>query len=1116
MRPSYVPLRNHTAYSLLEGACHVDTLVTAAKARGVPALGLSDTRHLFGALEFSLACQKCGIQPIIGCVFSLVLEEESGLGPCDLVLYAKTEEGYRNLCALVTRSTVGQSAALKECITWTQLSAHTQGLMVLSGGPRGPINQLLLRSQNECAKAWLKKFCATFPEHFYVELSRYGDPEHARIEDTLVMDAFAEGIPVIATNEAFFLTPDGYEAYDTLRCIANSEYVQDPKRIPACQELFFKTTEEMERLFSDIPEALENTVRFAEKCQFLLKKRHPELPEYPCACSDNELKKQSHAGLLARLGANVSAEVRTRYEDRLFYECDVIAGMGFSGYFLIVSDFVRWAKEHQIPVGPGRGSGASALVAWSLQITDVDPLRFNLLFERFLNPERVSMPDFDIDFCQDRREEVIAYVRARYGEDRVAQIITFGSLQARAVLRDVGRVLQMPYMQVDRICKLIPHQPAAPVSLAEAVKKDAQLVEMINEDEQVASLFRIGKKLEGLYRHASTHAAGVVIGRDPLVTYVPLYKEDSATLPATEFSLKYIEDAGLVKFDFLGLKVLSILSRAVKLLKDRDIQVDLPTIPLDDVKTFNMLKRVETVGVFQLETTGMSDVLRQLQPDRFEEIIALVALYRPGPMEDIPRYIACRHGREKVQYPYPCLEDILKETFGVMVYQEQVLQIARTLAGYSLGNADLLRRAMGKKIKEEMAAQRSFFVKGVLDHHGGSAAEASQLFDQIAKFAGYAFPKAHATPYALISYQTAYMKANYPVEFMAAVMSYDLHHTDKLYVFVRELKRMGIMLLPPDINASHSSFTVEQCPDGRLGIRYALAALKNVGSAATEKIVAEREIGGPFRDIYGVFERIDATVLNKKSLEGLIAAGVFDRFIPNRHQLMQSVDMLLHHAAAETRNTLFSIDDTRPKLADVPAWSMQEQLSQEFLAMGFYASAHPLDPHVPLFSGLVLSSSVSAAVSEKKDGVCFSMLGIVVEVRRKTGKADKPFAFVQLSDPGGPYELIVFSDLLMKNASLLTGGAQLFFRVRGRINGDAVRLVAEDMLPLDEALKREPVHIPIETEAQLMRLHQQLQDTPSGDTSIILRFPSRDGRQALGLLPDRYEISLETRTSLIQ
>ena len=1125
MSPTYIPLRTHSAYSLLEGAIPIDVLIKRAVDTGLPALALCDTGNLFGALEFSLACQKAKIQPILGCLLRLHQTSSEGQSlESVLPVFVQNETGYRNLCRLVTQLTEEGEASPRGALTLPQLSGLTEGLIALSGGYRGLLNRALEKGAEEASEV-LSVLESLFPGRLYIELERLGLPGEADSEERLINLAYARHLPLIATNEAFFLDEGQFEAHDALLCVADGTYVSVPDRRRLSVHHRLKSPQEMGILFADLPEALHNTVALARRCSFLLKSRDPMLPAYLTETGRNEADELRHIaseGLKKRLTSVPEGEWGS-YEERLLYELDVIIQMGFPGYFLIVADFIQWAKGQGIPVGPGRGSGAGSVVAWALTITDLDPIRFSLLFERFLNPERVSMPDFDIDFCQTRRDEVIHYVREKYGADRVAHIITFGKLQARAVLRDVGRVLQMPYGQIDGICKRIPNNPAHPVTLAQALAQDPELGILSESDPQVERLLSMAQELEGLYRHASTHAAGIVIGDRPLVEYLPLYQDPRSILPATQFSMKYVELAGLVKFDFLGLKTLTVLSEATNLLRLRGVEIDVSQIPLDDPKTFELLRRVETTGLFQLESAGMGEVLRKLQPEAFEEIIALVALYRPGPMDDIPRYLACRHGQETVTYPYPCLEGILKETFGVMVYQEQVLQIARTLAGYTLGGADILRRAMGKKIQSEMDAQRKIFVDGVLAHQGGKPEIASHLFDQIAKFAGYAFNKAHATAYALIIYQTAYMKAHYPMEFMAASMTLDAQNTDKLAVLAREVKRMGIPLYPPDINTSEVVFSVALDPDTLVtqGIRYGLSALKNVGEGAVTDIIAERSRGGAFKHIFDVFERLSSgKTLNKRQMESLIQAGAFDCLNPQRKQLVESLDLLLKYAAVRPQTaSLFDLEETRPPLAVTPPFTPLERLRAEFAAVGFYLSEHPLD----LYGGglralrVVNSDQLPIFLETLKPQKTFTMAGVLIAKQEKTSKKGQKYAFLQLSDGYGVFEATAFSDLLSESRETLVLGKPLLLTLTGRLDEDVIRLSLQKVQDLDAMIAEQArsIDVHLQSSDQLKDLAALIKRTLSGKTQVRVHLPFVDGegvaRRAIFRLPGCVQLSEDLR-----
>ncbi|MGI4957260.1 MAG: DNA polymerase III subunit alpha, partial [Janthinobacterium lividum] len=890
----FVHLRVHSAYSLSQGAIQVPEIAALARAAGMPAVAITDSGNMFGALEFSQYCTAKGVQPIIGCQITLMADAVSladGLqiggsqaaGPGrgttasePLVLLAQDRVGLANLQHL---SSIGflESDPSDPCVTIGTLCAHAEGLILLTGGARGPLARLLADGQQDAARRLLETLARAFPGRVAVELQRHGLPIEKTIEPGLIELADELGLPLVATNEVFFPRPEMHEAHDALICIAQGRTVAERERWRVSPEQWFKPPAMMRELFADLPEACDNTLAIARRCAVMSETRKPLLPVCPKvrdgSTEDQTLRAMAQEGLELRLEKlEADAQTCTRYRERLAFELDVIADMGFPGYFMIVADFIQWAKAQDIPVGPGRGSGAGSLAAWALTITDIDPLPFNLLFERFLNPERVSMPDFDIDFCQDRRDEVIAYVRREYGADRVAQIITFGKLQARAAVRDVGRVLGLPYGLVNKVCELIPNNPAKPVTLKQAIDGETRLQGMRDQDEGVRRLMEIALQLEGLYRHASTHAAGVVIGDRKLVELVPLYRDPKSDMLVTQYNMKFVEQAGLVKFDFLGLTTLTILQRGVQMLAKLGVVVDLSMLPLDDARTYAMLARGDTAGVFQFEGAGMRDVLRQMRPTRIEDLIAAGALYRPGPMANIPDYCKRKHG-EKWEAPHEEIRGILEETYGIMVYQEQVMQIAQKMAGYSLGAADMLRRAMGKKIRSEMDTQQAIFTDGAMAR-GISSDKAIEVFELMAKFADYGFNKSHAAAYALVSYQTAWMKANHPVAFLAACMSLAREKTDKLAALRQEAERLGIKVLPPDINRSGADFTVEVAEDGTQSIRYALAAVKKVGLAAMQALEALRN-GKAFADLADFAQRADPKQLNKMQIENLAKAGAF-------------------------------------------------------------------------------------------------------------------------------------------------------------------------------------------------------------------------------------------------
>jgi DNA polymerase III subunit alpha len=1142
----FIHLRVHSVYSLAEGAIHAKQLVKLAKQNRMPAVSMTDSGNLFGALEFSVTAAGEGVQPIVGVQLAVRRPAEPDrrglrvvagrdVPPDQLLLLVQSEVGYRNLMGIVSRAYMETSGEEEPQVALDELEGHTEGLIALTAGLRGGMGRLLLEGRDSDAESVLQHLQRLFPDRLYVELQRHFLEDENRIEGRLIDLAYARKIPLVATNEVFFADEDMHEAQDVLLCIAGSTTIGNPKRRRLTPHHRFKSSQEMRELFADLPEAVDNTVVVARRCAYMPRKLDPILPRFETEggrSEAEELRAQAEAGLRARLDAHVlaaetpddkHAEIARPYWDRLAMELGVIEQMGFPGYFLIVSDFIKWAKAQNIPVGPGRGSGAGSLVAYSLLITDLDPLRWGLLFERFLNPERVSMPDFDIDFCQDRRDEVIRYVQDKYGRDRVAQIITFGKLQARAALRDVGRVLEMPYGQVDRICKLVPNNPANPVTLAQAVTTEEELRRQRNADENVANLIRIALQLEGMYRNSSTHAAGVVIGDRPLSELVPLYRDPRSDMPVTQFNMKWVEPAGLVKFDFLGLKTLTVLQRAVDLLKEGGIALDLAKIPLEDEATYTMLARGESTGVFQLESSGMRDVLRRLRPDRFEDIIALVALYRPGPMANIPKYIACKHGDEQPDYMHPKLEPVLNETFGIMIYQEQVQQAAQLLSGYTLGGADLLRRAMGKKIKEEMDAQRERFVSGAVDN-GVDQGQASGIFDQIAAFAGYGFNKSHAAAYALVAYQTAYLKANHPVEFLAASMTYDMGNTDKLNTFRQELQKLRIPLLPPDINRSRRDFAVERMPDGTMAIRYALAAVKNVGGAAMDALVSARDADRAFKSLGDFADRADPQQVNKRLLENLVKAGAFDGLHPNRAELFESLETVVRHvsAAASERGSsqvnLFAVDGgrepTRLRLKDRPDWPPMERLKEEFDALGFYLSAHPLDAYAESLGRLsVVPSDRAFAETRAKGGSTrLTLAGIVVGKQIRTSKSGNRFAFVQLTDRTGVFEVTLFSEVLASCRELLDAGIPLLVKADARIEDDAMRLLASRMEPLDKAVEQTAagLEIHVRDTRALEPLRSLIAQEGRGRGRIRVVVPTGEGDVGI-VLPEAYKVSSQLR-----
>jgi DNA polymerase-3 subunit alpha len=1016
----YVPLRNFSSFTMLDGAMEPKAIAAQAAKLGFPAIALTDRNGLYAAMAFGDACLDKGVQPIVGATLAVARPEDIGpQGIIDwVVLLAQDEDGYAALTRLVSAAHLDRPLSEVPHVPFDSLG-DSKGLLCLTAGGEGALAKLVADGRPEKAALYAGRLESFFPGRLYVELIRRADPVEEAAEHGLIDLAYAHDLPLVATNPAQYSEPSFHAAHDAMLCIAQSAYVDTAERAVSSPHAWLKPASDIESLFADLPEALANTAVIAQRCAVTAPKRRPILPRL----SDDEdetLRREAHAGLERRLDGRAE-EDKASYRERLDFEIDVITRMGFAGYFLIVADFIQWAKANDIPVGPGRGSGAGSAVAWALTITDLDPIALNLLFERFLNPERVSMPDFDIDFCETHRDKVISYVQAKYGRDRVAQIITFGRLKARAVLKDTGRVLQMSYGQVDRLAKLIPNHPTDPWTLERALNGVSELAAEVKGDKDVKRLFDLAMKLEGLPRHSSTHAAGVVIGDRPLDQLVPLYRDPRSDMPVTQFDMKYVEAAGLVKFDFLGLKTLSVLKEGQRLLQRRGITVDYTSLPWDDPAVFELLQRGDTVGVFQLESEGMRRTLAQVRPTSFGDIIALVSLYRPGPMDNIPLFGDRKNGRADLAYPHPLLEEVLGETYGIFVYQEQVMQAAQVLAGYSLGDADLLRRAMGKKIQSEMDAQRSRFVSGA-GERGIPERKANELFDLIDKFAGYGFNKSHAAAYALVAYHTAWLKAHYPAEFFAASMSFDMHQTDKLALFVEDVRRSGLACLPPDVNASEAAFSVEE-RDGAFAVRYALGALKGVGEKAMEFLVEERTSNAGFATLEDFANRIDPKLLNRRQLESLSAAGAFDAINPDRATVFAATETILAHAAsAQDQRTsgqhgLFGGDGSDPSVAPIrlpsnARWTIAERMAAEREAFGFYFSAHPVDSQRHLLAAHKVKSFADLAkVEMSSEGrSSATMAGLIEDVRWRTSAKGRRYMMATISDASGQYVATVFDD----------------------------------------------------------------------------------------------------------
>ncbi len=1101
----FVHLRNHTAYSVAEGALTSDKIRDLCRKYNMPAAGITDTNNIFGGAEFSTHLEEVGVQPILGTQLDVDFDLPQVSFPKDrysqLIFLVQNSVGYHNLIKLISYAHLRKKDTEYPHITLDMFEGKTDGLIVLSGGTKGVIGKCLLANNFDLAEEKCLILKKLFGDRFYIELQRHGLPEEKKTEADFLKLAYKHNIPLVATNECFFATRDMYQAHDVLLCIAEGRFVDEEDRRKETEEHYFKTPDEMVELFSDLPEAIENTIEIAKRCAYKFTVSEPLLPHvekgehftidenfasqipsikalaekteaslkkfwnnfkedkrtsYQNIIDDtiniisnpntplDEIKKKidiftqtamklseaelltkrAHEGLKVRLekAEIIGEEAQKPYWERLEYELSVIIGMGFPGYFLIVADFIGWAKEHDIPVGPGRGSGAGSIVAWAMKITDLNPLRFGLLFERFLNPERVNMPDFDIDFCEDRRGEVIHYVQEKYGADSVGQIITFGQLKAKNAIKDVGRVLRIGYSRCDELCKLIPTKVRFQNDKGEEIEKEANLTlclkyvpefaEAVDHDDVLKGLINIALKIEGLFKSTGMHAAGVVIGDRPLDELVALYKTDKSDWPVTQYNMKFIENTGLIKYDFLGLKTLTVIKKACDMIyQNHGVKIDINNVSMDDKPTYELLQATNTPAIFQLESQGMQNVILGLKPDKIEDLVALVALYRPGPMDNIPTYIARKFG-EKIEYLHPKLEPILKETYGIMVYQEQVMEIGKQLAGYTKGMADDLRKAMGKKIKEKMDHHREIFKEGCLKVSGIEETLSMKIFDAMAQFASYGFNKSHAVCYAWVCYQTAYLKTHYAPEFMASSMTYDMTDTDKLAFFADNVKKMGIKILRPDINKSYEYFSVENG-----AIRYAMAAIKNVGVGVVQAIVAEREKNGPFKNITDFISRVDPKNLNKRMLENLIKAGAFDDLEPNRHKMFDNVNYIISQIASinkdkETNQTsLFSLDEIEVKrddirLSEVPEWKPLERLGFEKEVIGFYVSAHPLDVYENSLIALNAKSSTDVALIKENTKICVA--GIVEAAHLRTSKTGKNYIMAKISDKTGIVDVLFF------------------------------------------------------------------------------------------------------------
>ncbi len=1034
MKKTFIHLRTLSSYSLSESALKIKDIVSLAKKNNMPAIALTDNNNMFGALEFSIECVLNGIQPIIGASINF-LDVKFKNKISQLTFLVKNEEGYKNLIHLTSKAHISDNHITG--INLKDLKDYTEGLYCFVGGEYNPLLLLNNNNQQTLINEYIENLQFLFNENFLFELQRIDENQLDLFENYFIDLSNKFKIPLIASNNIKFKSKDDYSAHDALLCISQKTTVNNLERVSSNPNIYFKNESEMNNLYKDLPDIFQNNFNVAINCNYFPKEIEPKLPKFKNEknLSENDLLTQmAKQGLEKRLLIKENINKKD-YNNRLEYELQVITKMGYGGYFLIVADFVNWAKTNQIPVGPGRGSGAGSLVAWSLGITNLNPLDYGLLFERFLNPERISMPDFDIDFCQNRRDEVIDYVNNKYGKESVAHIITFGTLASRAAIRDIGRVLEVPYSEVDKFAKLIPYNPANPISLKEAVENETNLKEQIKQDERLSDVVNISLKLEGLHRHASTHAAGIVIGDDKISNLVPLYKDPNTNVNATQFSMKFVEKAGLIKFDFLGLTTLSIINDCINIIKKENVDFDIEQIPLNDQKTFSNLSKGEATGIFQLESNGMGSVLRQLQPDKFEEIIAVVALFRPGPMDNIPSYCNRKHGREKIEYLHPLLKEVLKETYGIIVYQEQVMQIAQVLSNYSLGEADLLRRAMGKKIKKEMDDQKSRFIEGAL-RNNISEIESSKIFDLVNKFAGYGFNKSHAAAYALIAYQTAYLKSNYPHEFMTATLNYSIDRTDRLILLKSELERLNINFLKPDINYSKEYFSIENKNINEKSIRFALGAIKGVGVNSMKNLVKEREAKGSFKDIISFMQRLNSEVINKRQLEKIIQSGAFDSIEQNRSKLFSNVvkfvDLFSNNKNETNQSLLFA--DEKIQFTDknlfnqnVENWKVVDLLKNELEVIGFYFSSHPLSLYPSNFFKKKNILDFNEIENQNESSV--KVAGSILDIKERSNKDGKKYAFIIVSSINTQFELTIFSENLYKYRNLLNEGNVILFEI---------------------------------------------------------------------------------------
>ncbi len=1099
----YVPLHLHTEFSLLDGAIRIDELVDRAVEYRLPALAITDHGNLFGAIEFYQKATKAGLKPIIGCEVYVAPDSRlrrtvlpTGEKAFHLILLARDTEGYRNLMKLSSKAYL-EGFYYKPRVDHELLQQHSAGLVAMSACMHGEVPYWLMRGEVDRARDAALRYREIFGrDNFFIEVQDNGLKEQEELNRLLVELARELSIPVVATNDCHYLNREDHLAHDILLCIQTGKTVDTKDRLRFdTDQLYFKAPQEMIRAFSEIPEAIRNTLEIAERCNLDLRLGEHLLPSYELPqdrTAEEELDRLAREGLRRKVGPDPPEE----YVRRLQYELKVINRMGFAPYFLIVWDFINFAKRRGIPVGPGRGSAAGSLVAYCLDITEIDPIRFNLFFERFLNPDRISLPDIDVDFCKDRRDEVIQYVADKYGEEHVAQIITFGTMKAREVIRDVGRALGFPYGECDRIAKMIPS--GLNVSIDFALQTEKRLKDAYENNPKVRKLIDIARRLEGLRRHASTHAAGLVISPSPLTNHTPLYKNPSKDIITTQFDMKSVETIGLLKFDFLGLKTLTVIEETLKYLKDSGKAIDLSSISLDDPETYRLLGEGRTTGVFQLESSGMRDLLMRLQPERFEDLIALVALFRPGPLGSgmVEDFIQRKRGNRKIQYEIPQLKEILDETYGVILYQEQVMRIAHKLAGFSMAEADVLRKAMGKKLKEQMEAFKNKFIEGAKTN-GINPEKAARLFDMMCHFGEYGFNKSHSAAYAYLAYQTAYLKAHYPVEFMAATLSKE-ENPDKIVFLIKECRRMGIQVLPPDINLSESRFTVV----GN-SIRFGLNAVKGIGEAAVSEIIRSRK-DGPFRDIRDLLERVDTRKVNRKVLESLVKAGALDSLVPEgpphlrRAVAMEMIDRTMVNRQMPGlfgQQSLLGEELNK----EVEPWEEEELLTAERESLGFYISGHPLDRYEDLLRAI--GTKKTTTLEDLPDGMETSVAGIVATVKRTTTKNKEIMALFTLEDDEGSVECIVFPELYQRKAELITKGGLLMVEATTDKSEKGVKLICKEIYYVEDIMvaKRFRLELTLASEmvdSDKLRLLKQTLDREGGECPVYVRLRA-DGYETL-------------------